>query len=191
VNADRVVAENLPAAREVGDPQLMIPGLQATALVAFHQNDREGVIAALQEIDQITSRTTGLIGSAAEDIVRLAASAGDLDLARRLLEANPGLPGRPEHIVVTGRALLDEAVGRTDEAMQGFRDAAERWAGYGHVIEQGRALMGVGRCLIGLGHQPEAIGPLREARELFATPGATVLVAEVDDLLAATTARAG
>ncbi len=190
-NADRVVAENLPAAREVGDPQLMIPGLQATALVAFHRNDREGVIAALQEIDQITSRTTGLIGSAAEDIVRLAASAGDLDLARRLLEANPGLPGRPEHIVVTGRALLDEAEGRTYEAMQGFRDAAEQWAGYGHVIEQGRALMGVGRCLIALGRQPEAIGPLREARELFATPGATVLVAEVDDLLASTTARAG
>ncbi len=61
-----------------------------------------------------------MIGSVAADIVRLAVRAGDLELAHRLLEANPGLPGRPEHIVATGRALLAEAEGRLDEAVAGF-----------------------------------------------------------------------
>jgi hypothetical protein len=42
-----------------------------------------------------------------------------------------------------------------------------------------------------LGRAGEALDPLREARDVFAEPRATVLAAEVDDLLAHTTARAG
>jgi hypothetical protein len=49
----------------------------------------------------------------------------------------------------------------------------------------------MGRCLVALGRAAEATEPLRRARELFMPPGATVLVAEVDEMLAQTTARAG
>jgi len=189
--AASLVAAGLPAAREVGDPQLMVPMLQAQALVQARLGNQGRVTDALLEIERITADTSGLVGSFSTDIVRLAVGTGDLSLARRLLTANPGMPGRSEHIVVTGRALIAEAEGRHEEALDGFRDASERWAGYGHVIEHGHALMGFGRCLIALGRQQEAIDPLQEARELFAAPGATVLVAEVDNLLAETAARAG
>jgi class 3 adenylate cyclase/tetratricopeptide (TPR) repeat protein len=189
--AATLVAAGLPAAWEVGDPQLTIPLLQAEALVQARLGNQRRVTDALLEIERITAETTALIVSFAADIVRLAVGTGDLDLAQRLLAANPGMPGRSEHIVATGRALIAEAEGRFDDALEGFRDAAERWAGYGHVIEHGQALIGVGRCLIALGRRSEAVEPLREARQLFAGPGATVLVAEVDDLLAETTARAG
>ena len=190
-DAAGMVTDALPAARQVGDPQLMIPLLQAKALVDLHQNEPAAVVESLGEIDQITARTSGLIGSFAADVVRLAVALGDLDLAGRLLKANPGLPGRSENIVVTGKALLAEAEGRPEEALAGFRDAVERWAAHGHVIERGRALLGVGRCLVSLGRAGEGVDPLREARDLFAAPGATVLVAEADDLLAQTAARAG
>ncbi|MGH2463247.1 MAG: ATP-binding protein [Candidatus Limnocylindria bacterium] len=190
-DAARAVSETMPAARQVGDPQLMIPMLAATALMELQRNDRAAVVDALREIDQITSGTSGLIGSAAADVVRIALAAGDLDLAGRLLRANPGLPGRSDNIVITGQALLAEADGRPEEAVGAFRDAADRWAAYGHVIEHGRALLGVGRCLVALGRAAEAAGPLQEARETFGGPGATVLMAEVDDLLARATARAG
>jgi tetratricopeptide (TPR) repeat protein len=189
--AASMVSSGLPAAREVGDPQLVIPMLQAEGLVQARLGNQDRVTEVLLDVERITAETTGLIVSWSTDIVRLAVGTRDLDLARRLLEANPAMPGRSEHIVVTGRALIAEAEGRLDEALEGFRDAAERWAGYGHVIEHGNALIGVGRCLIALGRPAEAIEPLREARELFAAPGATVLVAEVDDLLAETAARAG
>lgn len=190
-DAARVVTDTLPAARKVGDPQLMIPLLQALAVVELRRNDSAAAIQALSEIQQITLRTTGLIASVAADLVRLAVAAGDMDLARRLLEANPGLPGRSENIAVADQAVLAEAGGRYEEALAGFRDAAERWAANGNVIERGRALLGVGRCLVALDRVAEGVDPLREARDAFSGLGATVLVADVDDLLAQTAARAG
>ncbi len=99
--------------------------------------------------------------------------------------------GRSQLIQATGVAILAEADGRLDEAATGYVDVATRWERYGNVIEQGYALGAAGRCLIGLGRERAAIEPLRTARELFAAPGASVLVAEVDDLLADTAARAG
>lgn len=190
-DAARLVTDAMPAARQVGDPQLLIPMLQASALVDVRRNDRAAAIQALGEIELITSRTTGLVGSVTAEIVRLAVAAGDLDLARRLLKANPGFPGRSETIVASGRAVLAEAEGRYDDALFGFRDAAERWAANGNVIEGGRALLGVGRCLVALGLTAEAVDPLGEARDVFVGVEAAVLVAEVDDLLAQTAARAG
>jgi tetratricopeptide (TPR) repeat protein len=87
--------------------------------------------------------------------------------------------------------VVAETEGRLDEALAGYQDAADRWAEHGSVIEHGRALLAIGRCLVGLGRAGEALEPLREARDVFAEPRATVLAAEVDDLLAETTARAG
>jgi hypothetical protein len=83
-----------------------------------------------------------------------------------------------------------EAEGRLADAADGYHDAAARWAAYGSVIEQAHALTGAGRSLIGLGRGQDAVEPLRVARDLFSVPAATVLVGEVDELLAKATARA-
>jgi class 3 adenylate cyclase/tetratricopeptide (TPR) repeat protein len=189
--AAEISQANLPAARQVGDPQLLIPALESEALVRFHRGESDEVSASLLEIERITAETTPMILSAMGEGVRLAVGAGDLALAHRLQAANRGYTGRSELIVATGAAILAEADGRLDDAAAGFVDVATRWAAYGNVIEQGYALTAAGRCLIGLGRGREAVEPLRTARELFAAPGASVLVAEVDDLLADTAARAG
>jgi class 3 adenylate cyclase/tetratricopeptide (TPR) repeat protein len=189
--AEAAIAANLPGARENGDPQLMVPGLESHAVVSLRGGRPLEAVAALQEIERITADTTPMIMAFAAELIRVAVQAGDLALAHRLLEINPGMPGRESCIVSAGRAVIDEAEGRLGEAAEGHLAAAERWAAYGARIEQGHSLVGAGRCLVALGRAAEAVEPLRKARDLFTPPGASVLIAEVDDLLAQTSARAG
>ena len=184
-------ATALPSARATGDPQLLIPALEGQALLDVAAGQAPEAIHAMEEIERITADTAPLIGSLAAELVRVACQAGDLALAHRLVESNPAMPGRPECIVVSGRAVIAEAESRLDEAANGFLDAAARWEAYGSVMEQGHALIGAGRCLIELGRLSEAADHLGAARELFDGPGATVLIAEIGDLLARNTARAG
>ncbi len=114
----------LPSARQVGDPQLMIPALEAQALISARHGDPQRVIDSLLEMERITAETTPLILSAMGEPVRLAVGAGDMDLARRLQAANRAYPGRSELIVATGDAILAEADGRLDEAATGYLDVA-------------------------------------------------------------------
>ena len=188
--ARAISAANLPVAREVGDPQLLIPALELQAIVELGSRNTAAALAALEEIERITVETTPLILSASAEVIRVACEAGDPALARRLMEANAAMPGRQENILVAGRARIAEAEGRLDEAAAGFGDAAGRWDAHGAVVEQAMALVGRGRCLVALGRLSEAVDPLTNARATFAEIGATVPLAEADDLLALATARA-
>jgi hypothetical protein len=53
---------------------------------------------------------------------------------------------------------------------------------FGHALEHGQALLGLGRCLLALG-RPDASGALAAARELFTQLDAGPLAAETDELL--------
>jgi tetratricopeptide (TPR) repeat protein len=191
VEAADAAATALPAAREGGDPQLLIPALEGQALLDVAAGRVAEAIRALEEIEQITANTTPLVGSLAAELVRVACRAGDLALAHRLVDSNPAMPGRSESIVVSGRAAIAEVEGRLDEAATGYLDAAARWVAYGSVMEHGHALLGASRSLLELGRAGEAADALRTAREIFTAPAASVLVAEVDGLLERATARAG
>jgi len=57
-----------------------------------------------------------------------------------------------------------------------------RWERFGVVPEQAFALLGQGRCLLGLS-RPEAASVLHHAREIFERLGATPALAETDALL--------
>ena len=57
--------------------------------------------------------------------------------------------------------------------------------------EQAQALLGQGRCLLTLGGPAEAREPLRAARDIFTSLGATPVLADVNRLLAEVTALAG
>jgi hypothetical protein len=161
------------------------------ALLAAAEGRNDDARDALLEVERITAATGAGPVSGAPELIRTASLAGDADLARRLLEANLDNAGRSANIVVSGRAVIAEAEGRFEEALAAYRDAADRWLAYGSVPERGFALVGQGRCLVALGRTGEANQPLREARAMFAGLGAARLSAEVDDLLAHTSARAG
>jgi hypothetical protein len=112
-------------------------------------------------------------------------------VARRLVEGvEPAYPFAAHALVTTG-AVLGELAGDLATATAAYADAATRWAAFGIPYERALALLGAGRCLIGLGRSGEAQPGLRDARELFARLGATPALVETDALLEQTASLAG
>jgi class 3 adenylate cyclase/tetratricopeptide (TPR) repeat protein len=116
-------------------------------------------------------------------LVRAALSVGAGAVARRLVEGvEPAYPFAA-HALVTTRAAFAETDGELATAAAAYSDAASRWASFGIPYEQALALLGAGRCLIGLGRSAEAAPSLRGARELFARLDAGPALAQADALL--------
>jgi hypothetical protein len=72
-----------------------------------------------------------------------------------------------------------------EEARDFYQEAAQRWADYGFVLEEGQAHLGLARCLIALGDKGAATEPLQKARVIFARLGAVPLIEETDSYLRA------
>jgi len=99
-------------------------------------------------------------------------AAGDLTLAQSLVDeaAEAADSKLLLHSITTGRAILADARGQTEEAAALYREAAA-WGEWGSVPERAYALLGLGRC----GDQDAA----REAAAIFARLGAAPVVAQV------------
>jgi len=120
--------------------------------------------------------------------VRTALQIGEPALAERLVAGlEPRYP-YAEHALVAANAALTEARGDLPAASDAYADAADRWERFGVVTEQGFALLGQGRCLIGLSRPTEAALVLQHAREIFERLQAAPALAETDELLAQATA---
>jgi class 3 adenylate cyclase/tetratricopeptide (TPR) repeat protein len=121
-------------------------------------------------------------------MARTALGLGDRELAERLVEDVEPRSPYTKHALVTANAALAEARGDLQVASDAYADAADRWERLGVVTEHGFALLGRGRCLVGLARPTEAAHPLREAREIFERLGAAPALAETDALLQESTA---
>ena len=105
-------------------------------------------------------------------MVRTALAIGDRELAERLVDGlEPRYP-YAEHALVAANAALTEARGDLQAAADAYADAADRWERFGVVPEQAFALLGQGRCLLGLSRPTEA-APVLQTRsgDLRAAPG--------------------
>jgi DNA-binding MarR family transcriptional regulator len=78
--------------------------------------------------------------------------------------------------------VLAEVDGDLDEAVRLHERAAAAWKAYGHLPEQGLALLGAGRCPQRLG-RPQAAARLRAALAVFDRLGAGPLREEAGALL--------
>ena len=105
------------------------------------------------------------------------------ELAERLVAGvDPRYP-HADHPLVAANAILAEARGDLEVAPDAHVDAADRWERFGVVLEQAFALLGQGRCLLGLSRPNDAAPVLQKAREILrATPGGPAL-GETDALL--------
>jgi hypothetical protein len=119
------------------------------------------------------------------EAVRVCAAAGELVLGRSLQEGANAVMARQRHALLAARAILSERAGREDEASELYQGAPAAWQAYGFRLEEGQALLGVGRCRLALG-RADARAPLAGAREIFARLGARPLATESDELLART-----
>jgi class 3 adenylate cyclase/tetratricopeptide (TPR) repeat protein len=121
-------------------------------------------------------------------VIRVAVALGETALAETLM-ANETRHRYRGHAQVAAQALVAEASGQPEAAARLHGEAAERWEGFGVVHERAFALLGRGRCLVALGRSKEAVGPLRGAREIFASLRAGPALVETNAFLERTGAQ--
>jgi class 3 adenylate cyclase/tetratricopeptide (TPR) repeat protein len=181
----------LQAARDIGDPQVLVTALTVTALVKQALDDAPAAIALVEEVEQATRERPGMYRAQhACELVRICTSVGAIELAERLLEGVEVSGRRHTLSLLAAGAVLEEARDRLEPASTGFREAANGWRDFGFLLEEGEAGLGSGRTLVQL-RRPEAFDVLERARAIFTRVGAAPLVAETDrwlDLAAAQTA---
>jgi len=175
----------LARAREIKDPQVLVPAITVAGLVAAS----DGRINEAAELMEDLARTTEVsIGWHREhflaDLVRICSICGRLDLARDLIERSHAFTRRHRLSLLTASATLDEALEHHEKAARTYEEAVRGWIEFGHVLETGMALLGAGRCLARMGRS-ESVDHVRRARETFVGLGAELLVAETNSYLEA------
>ncbi len=176
------------AARAFGEPDMAI-NLGCAALARAGLGQYEEAAALLGELEVYPGVTdVPFYAEYLPTIVRTALKIGDPTLAERLAGGpEPRWPDA-EHALVAVNAILTEARGDLQEATDAYADAAGRWERFGVVPEQAFALLGQGRCLVGLSRPTEAAAVLQHARGIFGRLRAAPALVETDALLARATA---
>jgi tetratricopeptide (TPR) repeat protein len=117
------------------------------------------------------------------EAVRIALRCSGAALAGRLQSRGDGPLQVQQHVMTSVAGLTAEAAGGYEEALEDYVEAVSRWHEFGVPYEKAQALLGQGRCLVGLGRAPEAAPPLAAAREIFARLGAKPALADTDELI--------
>ena len=186
---ERLEQELLPVA-SIDDERLIIRARMMEIHASFGQHT-----AALRHLEAALAierhaDTDHFNGQALPTLIRAACNGGRVDLAEQILsEATRPFPFT-DHAQVAGRALVAEQRGQFEEAAEGFRDAAERWARFTTPIEEVHAHVGRARCLLALGRQADAAVPLASARALCERMGAASMLAEISALEGSTSSAA-
>jgi hypothetical protein len=178
-----------PAARGTEDPQMMVLGLGSAALGRAALGQDRAAASLLQELEAFPgTHDTQFYPALLPAMVRTALGIGDSDLAVRLLGGLERRYPYAEHALVATNAELTESRGDLQAAADAYADAADRWERFGVVPERAFALLGHGRCLIGLSRPIEGATVLQQGREIFERLQAAPALAEADALLQRATA---
>lgn len=168
--------ESLPRLREIQDLQLLAPALAVSARIHLASGDQQ---RAREVVDEWLASTEGkpYRSRNLSDIVQVVIATGGVDRARSLAEGEGN--GRRNRLKVqTSRAVVEEASGALERALEIYSDVASQWEEFGHVLETGLALYGVARCMTALDRDPTE--ELAAAREAFEALGARPMVDEID-----------
>jgi tetratricopeptide (TPR) repeat protein len=179
----------LRRARQIGDPQVLIPALTTGVLIEQARGDLPEAVQLLEELDRATPAGNSDRAVGLPDAVRGCVRTNMIGLGERLIEAVPKGTVRAAHAVVTAEAVLAEFHGDLERAAEQYADAAERWEEFGFLLERAQALLGAGRSLLSLGRGREAAAKLEEAREIFARLQARPLVTQADAYVEQAAAR--
>jgi len=153
--------------------------------LAAHLEWRRGrTTTALSLVDEIERTGLEISGWDLLELLPILGRAGRADHARRLLGiAVPAGSIGQQHALAAARAIVTEAEGRLEEGARLYGEAAERWEKFGYVSDRGEALIGAGRCLVGLKRLDEARLRLGEARKVVEPLGARLFLDDIEELL--------
>jgi len=176
-------------ARGVGVADLVVACLASAAIARTVLGQHERAAALLSEVEETDdARASGFYPVVLPAMVRAAVEVGATQLAELLTAGYVPRTPHAEHALASGNAALSDAGGDIEAAADGYADAADRWERFGVVLEHPFALLGRGRCLIGLSRPSDAAPVLRHAREIFERLEAAPALAETDALLQQATA---
>jgi len=185
--AAELVERYLGRAREIGDPQILVPALAIAALAEELAGRPEAGVAFVEELERASQEGAAWVRTLFLHVAaRVAVAAGQPDLAERLMVGSDAETPRGRLSITTARAVVAEGRGRSDEAAEAYAGAARGWQAYGFPLEHGRALLGGARVTLAAGHAHETEGAVRSlstSLDVLRALGATPLVAEVDRML--------
>jgi tetratricopeptide (TPR) repeat protein len=159
--------EFLDRAREMQDPQLLLPALSVAAQIKHAQGEQEGALSLVRELEQETRDRAFWRATCCLDAVRVAVAFGAVTLGEALLTDVQPTGGRQALAQTSGRAAVTEARGDVGGASDLYSKAAAGWSEFGFVYEEGLALQGEGRCRRKLGDTAAAAHLLAAATERF------------------------
>ena len=170
------------SAREIGDPQVLVPAVVVAASIAIIDGRTEEAAGYLRELDGNPRVGLGWYREHyLPDLVRLFVATDDIASAERLVREAEAFTERHRLSIATANALIAESKGALDDAAALYREVANGWASYGHLVETGHAALGEARCALRSG-RPDAEPQVARARAVFERLGATVLVQETATL---------
>jgi tetratricopeptide (TPR) repeat protein len=181
--AASLMEETLARARDIGDPHVLAPALASAALVQQARGENSDAVRLIEELEAGTPDRSIERVRCSLDALRVCLAAGEIDVAKAMLQGSTAETARSRLSAITGRAILAEDRREFDDATGLYLEAEEGWRVYGHTFERGQALLGAGRCLLGHERAYEATKTLKVARGVFEWLGARRLVAEADRLL--------
>jgi tetratricopeptide (TPR) repeat protein len=186
--ADSLCEKALSKARQMKTLPTLALAVVIAAFVASMRDQLEAAVALIEELDGVTRHSAPYRSRHLPTALRLLVAAGEVERAVSFAHGLEVTATRDRYCVLTGRAILAEAKGHTEEARVLYEEAAERWADYGFVPEEGQAHLGLGRCFVALDDRQAATQPLHRARAIFSRLGAVPLIEEVDRHLGKATA---
>jgi len=139
-----VIQGVLPQAREIADPQTVLPLLAVGALAACAATDLEAGDLLLAEYE--ARSPTGPDDQDAAWILMAAVAVGGAVRVERFLSGWTPWSACGRAARAHGLALAAEAAGRLDEAAQHFAEAVYGWQTWGSVPLRAYALLGLGTC---------------------------------------------
>jgi len=172
----------LPTLREIADVQLLAPALVISARIAFTRGEGAAARKLLGEYVSLTEETSPAYSAFIfPDPIRMLVALDDLAAAEYLARSSKAPALRSAIGLAAAEAILTEARGDIEGAVGQYRDVAEKWGEFGHVLEEALARHGASRCLADLARGDEARQSLAEARRLFDRLGARPMIAELDE----------
>ena len=180
--AHRVRVETLPFLRGLGDPQVLGPALAAAVESAFEVGEHELARAWAEDYLAFGREHPGFVPGtfqyAAEAMVEL----GMVDAVREL--ARIGIRSTPwtEVMQDAAEALVMEAEGDHEGALERYRKVWEVGDPLGQAFESAMARYRAARCLVALGRHDAADVLLADAESAAERMGATRLLRLIDEL---------
>ena len=158
---------------------LLLFGLARAAL-----GQEKAASALLTEVESNSDvRADNYYSKSLPAMVRAALKMQEPELAAQLASGVAPRTPYAGHSLAAANAALTETRGDLQGAAEAYADAADRWERFGVVPEHAFALLGQGRCLLGLSRPTEATLALQHAREIFQRLKAAPALAETDELL--------